>query len=303
MIVPEFPSALDRRSGTVMTMILVTGATGTIGSEVVRLLDARGEKVRALTRDPARARLPAGVEVVRGDYLDGASVTAAMSGATAAFLVGVLGAQDKDRDQALVEAAREAGVSRVVKLSAIGTGDPGVGQVGAWHLAGEQAVAQSGLAWTILRPSAFASNTASWAEPIRSGGPVPNLTGTGAQGVIDPRDVAEVAAESLCSARHTGRTYTLTGPELVTVADQAATLTAVLGRTIDTVDVPADAARTQLLASGSSAAQVDGMSAGLAYIRTGRNAVLTDDVADVLGRPARTYREWAQDHKSIFGGS
>ncbi|MFC8195556.1 SDR family oxidoreductase [Streptomyces sp. NPDC060006] len=287
-------------------MILVTGATGTIGSEVVRLLARRGEKVRALTRDPSRMRLPdvaeteAGVEVVRGDYLDPASVDAAMSGAAAVFLVGVLGPDDVDRDRALVEQARAAGVHRVVKLSAIGTGDPAVGRVGSWHLPGEQAVRESGLEWTVLRPSSFASNTLSWAEAVRAGEPVPNMTGDGLQGVIDPRDVAEVAAEALLSARHAGHTYTLTGPGMISVPDQAAVLADVLGRPVGTLDLTPDQARAKMTEWGMAAAYVEGVMAGSAYVRAGGNAVVTGAVRQVLGRPPRTYRTWAQDHRAAF---
>ncbi|WP_419586991.1 SDR family oxidoreductase [Streptomyces sp. Qhu-G9] len=283
-------------------MILVTGATGTIGSEVVRLLARRGEKVRALTRDPSRVRLPADVEVevVRGDYLDPASVDTAMSGATAVFLVGVLGPDDADRDRALVEQARAAGVHRVVKLSAIGTGDPAVGRVGSWHLPGEQAVRESGSQWTVLRPSSFASNTLSWAEAVRAGEPVPNMTGDGLQGVIDPRDVAEVAVEALLSARHAGHTYTLTGPGMISVPDQAAVLADVLGRPVGTVDLTPDQARAKMTEWGMAAAYVEGVMAGSAYVRAGGNAVVTGAVRQVLGRPPRTYRTWAQDHRAAF---
>lgn len=152
-------------------MIVITGATGTIGSEVVRLLTERGVKVRAVTRDPERARLPAEVEVVRGDYTDAASMAAAFDGAEAAFLVGLLGPDYVELDRALVATARAAGVRRLVKLSAIGAYDPELGRVGTWHLPGEQAVRESGVAWTILRPSSFASNTLSWAAMLGAGQP------------------------------------------------------------------------------------------------------------------------------------
>ena len=281
-------------------MILITGATGTIGSEVVRQLAARGEKVRALTRDPARAQVPDGVEVVRGDYREPASVQAALAGVTALFAVAVLGPDDAETDATLFAWAREAGVRRVVKLSAIGTGDPAVGPAGQWHLGGEQSLLSSGLEWTVLRPSAFASNTLSWAEAIRAGQPVPNMTGSGTQGVVDPRDVSEVAVETLLATGHTGRTYTLTGPELLTTVDQAAALSSVLGRPVTTVDVPPDALREQFLQSGASEIYAEGVLAGTAYIRAGGNAVVTQDAREVLGREPRTYAEWARDHQEAF---
>ncbi|MEU5538356.1 SDR family oxidoreductase [Streptomyces sp. NPDC020362] len=282
-------------------MILVTGATGTTGSEVVRQLAARGEKVRALTRDPARARVPSGVEPVRGDYSDPDSLTGAMAGVTAAFLVNPPGPDAGRHDTALVGAAGAAGVRRLVKLSAIGTGEPGVGPSGAWHADGERAVAASGAEWTVLRPSSFASNTLSWAEAVRRGEPVPNLTGDGASGVIDPRDIAEVAVSALLDGRHAGRTYTLTGPEAISAPEQAAVLASVLGRPVGTRDLSRDETREFLRSAwGFDEVRAEGVLTGVAYVRDGRNALVTHDVPEVLGRPARSFREWAEDHKEAF---
>lgn len=296
--VPDFPIDGGRLGDTLVTMILVTGATGTIGSEIVRLLAERGAKVRGLTRDAARVGNSAGVEWVRGDYDDPASLAAAMEGVEAVFLVAVFG--PVGHDQALVEAARAAGVRRLVKLSAIGTSEPALGRAGTWHLGGEQAVQGSGIDWTILRPTTFASNTSSWADAIRAGNPVPDMTGQGAQGVVDPRDVAEVAATVLTSPDHAGTTYTLTGPDLLTTADQVAVLSTVLGRAIDTVEVPAETVRANLLDSGMSADYVAGVLEGMTYLRSGANAVRTDDIHTVLGRSPRSYATWAADHHHLF---
>ena len=282
-------------------MILVTGATGTIGSEVVRQLVARGEKVRALTRDPGKARVPSEVEAVRGGPADRASVDAALTGAEVAFLVGVFGPDDAEHDRGLVEAARAAGVRRIVKLSGIGTGDPVVGPVGGWHVAGEQAVRDSGLEWTVLRPSAFASNTLGWAASVRAGTPLPNTSGAGGQGVVDPRDVAGVAVAALLDAGHSGRTYTLTGPEVLSVPDQAAVLAEVLGRPVEVRDLSSAEAREYLLGLGYSDTFVDASEISREFVRNGGNEVVTGEVREVLGRPPRTYRQWAQDHRAAFG--
>ncbi|MFJ6390024.1 NAD(P)H-binding protein [Streptomyces sp. NPDC091972] len=284
-------------------MILVTGATGTIGRDVVRRLVARGEKVRALTRDPGRAELPPQVEAARGHHRDPDSVASAMAGADAAFLVGVFGPEDAGSDRAMVEAARAAGVRRVVKLSAISAGDPRTGLGGIAHGHGEEAVRESGLEWVILRPSAFASNTSSWAGALRAGEPVPNMLGSGRQGGVDPRDVAEIAVAALVGPGHAGRTYTLTGPETLSPQDQAAVLGEVLGRRVELRDLTPAQTRELLVASGWSEESAQGMLRSVRFVAEGGNAVVTGDVAEVLGRPARTYREWVEDHEGVFRGA
>jgi uncharacterized protein YbjT (DUF2867 family) len=290
-------------------MILITGATGTIGGEVVRQLAATGEQVRAMTRDPSRADVPPGVEVVRGDFDDAFSLAHAVAGVRAVFLATAPGPAIPRHDLAMLTAARTAGVAKVVKLSAIGTtvaGEPdgpdgrGPVKVGTWHRPGEEAIRAGGAAWTVLRPSDYASNTLRWAEAIRARTPVPNMTGTGAQGVVDPRDVAAVAVAVLISPAQDGRALTLTGPEALSVPDQAGLLSRALGRTVQTVDVPPDVARRQMLDSGMDPALVQVAIDGRAFIRAGRNATVTDHVQRVLGRPPRTFATWAADHLSAF---
>ncbi|MEV0355727.1 NAD(P)H-binding protein [Nocardia sp. NPDC050697] len=283
-------------------MIVITGATGTIGSELVRVLAGRGAPVRAVSRRPSSVRAPRGVTVVPGDYADPAAMAAAMAGAEAVFVLGVLGPDGAEADRALVATAVAAGARRIVKLSAIGTGDPALGRVGTWHLPGERAVRESGIGWTVLRPSSFASNTLGWAADLRAGRPVADLTGDGAQGVVDPRDVAEVAAAALLGPERSGVVLTLTGPALLTTAGQAAVLAAELGRPVEVAEIaPADA-RAHLLAAGATPEFADGALAGQAFVRDGGNAVLTDDVEQVLGRPARSYAQWVADHRAAFTG-
>jgi uncharacterized protein YbjT (DUF2867 family) len=279
-------------------MILVTGATGTIGTEVVRLLAQRGERVRAMTRHPDRANLPA--EVVRGDFDDRDSLDNALAGAGAVFLLDAPGPWIGRHDLAVLDAVRSHGVDRVVKLSAIGTGENTGFSASGWHLPGEEALRVGEAAWTILRPSSFATNTLSWAATIRAGQPVANLTGTGAQGVIDPRDVADVAVAALMTPDHANRTYTLTGPELLSVPDQVEILRKVLGRPIDLVDVPLDTAQQQLIAAGHDPEFAEAAMHGQRFITNGGNARLTPDVPAVLDRPARTYATWAHDHRTAF---
>jgi uncharacterized protein YbjT (DUF2867 family) len=281
-------------------MILVTGATGTIGSAVVRHLAQRGEPVRAMTREPSRVGGQPGVEVVFGDFDKPASLAEAAAGASTLFLLSAPGPSQADHDLSMLEAARSVGLTKVVKLSAIGTGGRDNAKVGTWHFPGEEAVRTNGMTWTILRPSSFASNALRWAGPIRAGDPIPNTTGAGVQGVIDPRDVAAVAVAALTSSQHDGQIYTLTGPELLSVPDQAAQLGAVLGRPINTIEVPPHAVRGQMLASGVDPAFVGFVIDGAAFVRDGGNAVLTDDVQRILARPPGSFRTWAHDHRNTL---
>jgi uncharacterized protein YbjT (DUF2867 family) len=276
-------------------MILVTGATGTVGSAVFHELLERGEQVRAMTRNPASL----GAHVVFGDFERPETLAAAAHGVDTLFLLAAAGPTQAAHDLAMLAAARAQGVGRVVKLSAIGTPDDDAPtRLEAWHRPGEVAVRASGLAWTILRPTTFASNSLSWAGAIRSGTPVSNMFGAGAQGVVDPADVAAVAVAALTGDGHFARTYTLTGPDLLSVPDQVGLLGAVLGRPTSTVDIGLDEARDQL--AGLAKEFVDAVIAGAAYVRDGANAIVTDDVARVLGRPPRSFRDWALEHRTAF---
>ncbi len=279
-------------------MILVTGATGTTGSIVLRILTEKGARARGMTRTPDR--IPTGAEAVEGDFENPASLRAALNGVSAAYLVSSPGPQIADHDLALITAATDAGVKKVVKLSAIGTGDPGFETSSGWHLPGEEALRTSGLAWTILRPSMFATNSLAWAAQIDAGDPIPNHFGSGTNGVVDPRDIAEVAVEALMSDDHNGQTYTLTGPELLSLPDQVAHLSEVLARPIRTVDTPPDQIRAHLHAQGMPQDAIDVIVQGYEFVRKGGNAIVTADVERALGRPPRTFKAWAEDHRTLF---
>ncbi|MGX2993765.1 NAD(P)H-binding protein [Streptomyces sp. JNUCC 64] len=281
-------------------MILVTGASGTIGGEVTRLLGARGLPFRALSRDPSRLLLPASGVPVRGDYDDPVSLDRAVAGVSAVFLLAPPGPDLAAHDRAVIDAARAAGVRRVVKLSAIGTGDPDYGPVGGWHLPGERDLAASGLEWAALRPTTFASNSLGWAGPVRAGRPVPNPTGSGAQGVVDPRDVAEVAVETLTTAGPPGGVHTLTGPRALSLPDQVAVLAEELGRPVGTEEVRPGPLRERMIRAGMDPRFVEMVELGNRLVREGRNTVLTDGVRRVLGRPPWTYERWVRDHREAF---
>jgi uncharacterized protein YbjT (DUF2867 family) len=287
---------------SVIRMILVTGATGTVGSNVVRELLAQGEQVRAMTRNPAAQASRAGLDVVFGDFDKPETLEHAADGVDALFLLSAPGPTLPAHDLAMLAAARAKGISRIVKLSAIGTPDDDAPtRLGGWHQPGEAAARASGLAWTILRPTTFASNSLQWAGAIRAGRPAPNMFSTGAQGIVDPADVAAVAAAALTGAGHVAKTYTLTGPELLSVPDQVRQLGEMLRRPTSTVEVELEVARHEMIAAGMPSEFADTAIAGAAYVRDGSNAIVTEDVARILGRPARSFRAWAEEHRRAFG--
>ncbi|WP_329002492.1 NAD(P)H-binding protein [Kribbella sp. NBC_00709] len=273
-------------------MILVTGATGTIGSELVRQLVARGIPVRGMTR----RELPG---FVQADFDDPGSLRKAIDGVDAVFLLSAPGPRVPEHDRAMVAAAVDGGVGRIVKLSAIGSTDEGM--PGNWHADGERAVRESGLAWTILRPAGFASNVLRWLPAIRGDQPIPNQTGDGEHAFVDPRDVAAVAASALVSGDHDGQTYTLTGPELLSVPDQVAIMADVLGQALRVGDVPLEVHAEQLRVAGLDEAVISVALRGAALIRDGGEQTLTDDVERVLGRPAGSFRAWVESNRAAFG--
>ncbi|TDD02060.1 NAD-dependent epimerase/dehydratase family protein [Nonomuraea deserti] len=282
--------------------VLVTGATGTVGSAILAVMTSRGVPVRALARNPGMLPENPLVDVVKGDYDDQRSLDAATAGVEVVFLLTTPESPVPRHDRAILRAARSAGVSRIVKLSATSAGARGPNNriVGTWHRAAEDAVTASGLSWTILRPSSFASNFLRWADAINQGHPIPNMTGSGLQGVIDPRDVAAVSAECLLSGVGAGQTITLTGPELLSVPDQVARLARVLGRQITTVDVPPDQARERMRSSGMAGPAIETVVAGATWAREGGNARITEEVRRILGRPPGTFESWALDHRAAF---
>ncbi|MFG3253401.1 SDR family oxidoreductase [Streptomyces sp. NPDC048172] len=293
-------------------MILLTGATGTIGGHVLRLLtagDTPSVPVRAMVRDPSRLTPPPGahVDVVRGDFDEPGSLREALEGVTDLFLATVAGPAVAAHDTAAVEAAEAAGVRRVVKLSAIRV--PGVlPRVAEWHAPGERALRESGMAWTLLQPAGFASNSLQWAGAVRAGNPVPNTTGTGRQAVIDPRDVAEAAVAALLSPRgsgHEGRSYVLTGPEPLSVPEQVARIGRLLGpgRDPGCVDVPPAAAAGAMRGAGMSEEFVGAALEGMEMLGDGRGEILGEGVREALGRPARPFDTWVRDHLDAFTGS
>lgn len=282
-------------------VILITGATGHVGSELLAQLVARGHTVRAMTRHPATARLTAGVEVVRGDFESAASLDEAVRGADRVFLMSaqpVGAAAAPTHDLAMIAACRRAGVQSIVKLSVLGGGgtDP-ADPIARWIGESEAAVRGSGAAWTLLRPGRFMSNALAWASMIRGGDDVLVPFATRRAASIDPGDVAAVAALALTEDGHAGKTYELSGPHSLAPVDEIRILGEALGRSLRAVPLPPSALRDGMLRRGMPPAVVDAM---IAQTESDRGTQVLSTIADVTGRPARTFAQWADAHRGAF---
>jgi uncharacterized protein YbjT (DUF2867 family) len=285
-------------------MLLITGATGTIGRPLVDALVNEDVKVRAVTHDPQAANLPAGVEVVEGDLSRPATIAPFLEGVTALFLhpraVGLAAGE-------LLALARELGVRRVVALSATNVDDPPDQQPSRYqgdrNKEVEDAAVASGLAWVSLRASFFAANTLrAWGAQIRAGDLVRGPYANFAEAPIHERDLAEVVARALGSddlVARRGRRLELTGPQSLTHQQMVATIGEVLGRPLRYQELPPQVAKQGMVQQGIPEAFVEALLARYAR-EVGQPAPVTGEVERVLGRPARTYAEWVADHAAAF---
>ena len=275
-------------------MFLVTGATGNVGGELARALAEAGQQVRALTRSGSGKPLPDGVAQATGDLNQPASLRAALTGVRGLFLYP--GYQDL---AGTLAEARQAGVRHVVLLSGSSAASGDLGNaISRYMIESETAVQASGLTWTILRAFGFMSNTLQWVPQLRAGDLVRAPFGGVPVAVIDPQDIAAVAAAALTSPRHKGRVYTLSGPEALRPADRARILGEVLGRDLRFEAQPDDEARAEMSAS----MPVAYVAAFFDFYVTGTldESGVRPDVAEVTGRAPRTFRQWAQAHAELF---
>jgi uncharacterized protein YbjT (DUF2867 family) len=287
-----------------VTTTLVTGATGNVGSRVVQRLRARGATARAFVRDPAKAAavLPPDVEVAAGDLDDPASVRAALGGVDQVFLTTTTGPLQVAQETAVIDAAAELGVRRLVKLSTVGAqaGSPLPGM--DWHGQVEDHLRASPVPSVVVRAAFFMSNLLAGADAVRQAGKLFAPAGGGKVAMIDPGDVAAAAAAVLTTPGHLGATYELTGPAPVTYDDVAAALSDVTGRRVDFVDVPPAAAREAFVAGGLPDFLVTHLDGAFGLIRSGALEQVTDTVRTLTGRDARSVADFLRDHAALFTG-
>jgi uncharacterized protein YbjT (DUF2867 family) len=280
---------------------LVTGATGDVGARVVEQLLQQGERPRIFVRDAQKARTCCGdrVEVFVGDLGDPASLRPALAGIDTLFLVNS-GPEIPVRDQAAAEAAKDAGVKRLVKLSSMDV-EQGLA-IGAWHEQGEAAVRASGIPFTFVQPTGFMSNLLAWAKSIQIEGIVRSSTGDGRRAFIHSADIAAVAVKALTTPEYTGESLPITGPEALSFAEATAKIGSVIGKRLAFETISDEEARQRYSAVSGSAAETEAHAALWRAIREDRLAKVTDNVERILGRKPITLDQWAKENAAAFRG-
>jgi uncharacterized protein YbjT (DUF2867 family) len=267
-------------------VILVTGATGKVGREVVRQLAAADVPLRALVRDPLRAshiRLP-GVEIAQGDFARPETLDAALEGVDRVFLLSPPDPNQVALQGNVIDAARRMGARHVVKVSVAGGPDSGT-QLGRWHWTTEKQLEDSGLAFTLLRSTWYMQQMLIFAPTIAATGSFQLPMGTGAVALVDTRDVAAVAACALTEEGHERKIYDLTGPEALTFDQIADEISSATGKKVSYVHVPAEYARKQLMQAGIPRWLADDMMVLCASFREGYGAAVS------RGRPRRNWTD------------
>lgn len=278
---------------------LITGATGDVGSRVVRGLLECSQRPRVFVRDAKKARAQFGdrVDVFVGDLTDSRSLRAALEGIDALFLV-TTGPDIPALDEAAARAAKTSGVKHLVKLSSLDVQQDLA--IGAWHEGGEAAIRASGIPFTFVRPSGFMSNLLAWANSIKAERIVRASTGDGRRAFIHTDDVAAVATKALMTFACDGESLTVTGPEALRFGEATARIGAAIGKRLTFEPISDEEARQRYAARSASPAETEAHVALWRAMREGRLATVTNTVEQVLGRKPLTLDQWAIENAAAF---
>ena len=284
-------------------MILITGATGKNGVEILQRLSGRGEPIRAMVRKQrgvANGAPNCGLEFVVADFDDTASLRKALDGVQRAFLVTNSSEQVEERQLRFIALARESGVKHIVYLSQLHASSASPLRFLRYHAAVEDALRKSGMSYTNLRPNLYMQGLLMIGKSIATEGRFFAPAGEARVSVVDVRDIAAVAVAALTQTRHEGKTYDLTGPEALTHLQMAEQLSQALNRPITFVDLPEKAFRDALRGFPMPNWQADGLIEDYAHYRRGEAAGITSAVKEVTGEAPRSFREFARDHQAAF---
>jgi uncharacterized protein YbjT (DUF2867 family) len=281
-------------------MILITGATGNVGRELVKQLLELGEPLRIVTRDESKvSSLDSRIERVIGDLSEDATLERALQGVGRVFMFPLLMDPNHHATRVLLSKAKQYGIQHIVMLSAIGAKGLKT-RLQDLHEEKEQLVKDSGIAWTILRPGAFMSNALQWLPAIQAHGKVFSSTGEGKTAPISPSDIATVAALALTKPGHERKSYDLTGEELLSVPQQVEILANVLGKPITCVEVPVDVAANELRQKSTPDFLVESLVQMWTHIQQGDVTTKNEMVRQLTGRSPESFRSWCEEHRAAF---
>jgi uncharacterized protein YbjT (DUF2867 family) len=287
-------------------VILITGATGNIGSELVKKLSANHHHLRAFVRSRWQSREIAhkGVELTEGDFTDPDTFTRALRDVDRLFLLIPSSAEVERQQKNFVDAAKQSGVKHIVKLSQLGADENAPGRFQRYHGAVEKYILESGVPYTFLRPNLFMQGLLNFGDMISALGTFYAPAGDDKVkvSVVDVRDIASVAARVLTESGHEGETYDITGPEALSHAEMASQLSHAVGRAIKYVEVSPEGMRHAMLGSEMPKWQVDGLVEDYAHYCRGEGAVVTSTVYDVTGVNPINFFQFARDYSGKFMG-
>lgn len=286
--------------------ILITGATGNVGTELTKLLAAQKVPFRAMVRAVKDTDLPADSEVaetVIGDFNDAKTVADALQGIERAFLLTNSSEQAETQQSKFVDAAKRAGVKHIVKLSQWAADSDSPVRFLRYHHAVEQKIEDSGIAYTFLRPNLFMQGLLGFRDSIVKQGKFFGAIGDARISAVDVRDIAAVAAAALTRSGHEGKIYNITGAEALSHQEMAEKLSAILKRNINFVDVPPGAMREALLGFGFPEWQAEGLIEDYAHYSRGEASELASGVYDALGNQPRSFDDFARDYAPAFSSS
>ena len=283
-------------------MILITGATGTVGSEVVKRLSAHGIKARAVTRDLQKAEansLPH-IDFVQGNFDDAESMRPVCSGVDRAFLLTNSTEHAEQQQIAFLRVAQQSGVRHIVKLSQLHADPSSRQRFLRYHGVVQAALQATGLTFTFLRPNLYMQGLLNFQQSIQQKSAFFVPAAAARISTVDVRDLADVAVAALTETKHENKIYSLTGPDALTFTEMAQKLSRAVGRTITFVDVPPKSMRAALAGLGFLPWQADGLIEEFAMYRRGEASAGEAGLGEALGRPARTFDEFARDYASVF---
>jgi uncharacterized protein YbjT (DUF2867 family) len=283
-------------------MILITGATGNVGSELTKKLSRAGYSARVFVRNRTNSQsiaLP-GVQFISGDFTKPQTFARALQDVHSLFLLIPSSSEVEEQQRAFVDAAERSGVKHIVKLSQFGADARSPARFPHYHGAIEEHIIASGIPFTFLRPNLFMQGLFNFAPTIASRGELYAAAGNAKISAVDARDIAAVALLALTRPGHEGKIYDITGPEALTFSEMADRLAAAIGKHVTFVDITPDSMKQTLLAAGMPAWQAEGVVEDFDLYRNGEAARVTTTVENLTGRPPVSLLQFARDFANAF---